>query len=141
MALSFLGGALIMLQSPINAKLGLAAGGPLWAAFLSFLTGTIALGLAALLTRQPLLAATLAQTPPWMWVGGLLGAFFVTTTIFAVPQLGAGLMIVLIIAGQMLAALLLDHTGFLLPAAHPLNAGRLLGALFILAGVVLIKKF
>jgi transporter family-2 protein len=140
MALSFLGGALVMLQSPINARLAAAAGGPLWAAFFSFLTGTVALGLAALLARQPLLTATLAQAPPWLWVGGLLGAFFVTVTIFAVPQLGAGLMIVLIIAGQMLAALLLDHVGFLLPA-HPLNAGRILGALFILAGVVLIRKF
>jgi transporter family-2 protein len=141
MILSFAAGTIIMLQAPINAKLGFIAGSPLWAAFFSFLTGTVFLGLMMLLTRLPLNGAALAGTSPWMWTGGLLGSFFVATTIFAVPLLGPGLMIVLIIAGQMLGALLLDHTGFLLSEAHPMNMGRLAGAICILAGVILIKKF
>lgn len=130
-----------MLQAPINARLSLFAGSPLWASFFSFLTGTIFLVVLAVVTRQPLAIEGIRQTSPWMWTGGLLGAFFVTTTIFAVPQLGPGLMIALIVTGQMLAALVIDHTGFMLPEAHPMNWGRVIGAVFMIFGVVLIKKF
>jgi len=140
MVLSFIAGMVIMFQAPINARLGMALGSPLWATLFSFIIGAIGLGLMLLVTREPLIMATVAQTETWMWIGGLLGACFVATTILVVPQLGAALMIALIVMGQMLTSLALDHTGFLV-SQHPLNWGRAAGAAFIIIGVLLIKKY
>lgn len=137
--ISFVGGAMIVMQAPINARLGSIVGGPLWAAFFSFLCGVIALGLTLLITRKPLPFDNIGQTQGWMWIGGVMGAAFVVTTIFAVPRLGAGLMIALIIAGQLSFAILMDHYGFLVPE-RPVTTLRIAGAALVMAGAFMIFK-
>lgn len=137
---SFAAGAMIVMQAPINARLGAFMGGPLWAAFLSFLTGLAGLGLVLLLARRAPALEQIGQTAPWMWAGGLMGAAFVATTIFAVPRLGAGLMIALIIAGQMSFAIIMDHYGFLVPQSHPATALRVAGAALVIGGAWLVYK-
>lgn len=137
---SFACGVLVVLQAPVNARLGVVAGGPLWAAFLSFLVGLCALGLLLVLRGRPLQVGSLLQAPAWMWCGGLLGAVFVSTTIFAVPRLGAGLMVALIITGQMVSSIIMDHYGVLVPEVHSASALRIAGALLVLAGVWLIYR-
>jgi transporter family-2 protein len=74
-----------------------------------------------------------------MWIGGLLGALFVFTTIFSVPKLGAGLMIVLIIAGQMACAIAMDHYGFLVEE-RSVSLMRIAGAGLVMAGAWLVYK-
>jgi len=136
--LSLFAGAMIVLQAPINARLGSVMGGPLVAAFLSFLTGTLALGLCLLVLRKSVAISQITHTSPWMWVGGVLGAILVFTTIFAVPRLGATAMFALVIGGQVLFSLILDHYGFLLPQATAISPLRLLGAGLLVSGIALI---
>lgn len=133
-------GSLISLQSPVNARLGQTMGGPLVASFCSFAVGTIALALMLVITGQVGRLADFEQTAPWMWIGGLLGAIFVTIAAWAVPTLGAALMISLFVAGQMIAALIIDKTGFLLPAQVDIGWERILGLALIIAGVVLFMR-
>src|SRR5690606_35383850 len=137
---SICAGAMIVMQAPLNARLGTMMGGPLWAAFFSFLVGLAGLALALLAMRRAPALENIALTAPWMWLGGLMGAAFVATTIFAVPRLGAWLMIALIIAGQMSFAILMDHYGFLVPQAHPASLLRLAGAVLVVAGAWLVCK-
>ena len=131
-------GAMLVIQAPINAKLGTVMGGPLVGAFLSFFTGTIVLGIMLMVMRKSILVANITQTQIWMWIGGTLGAALVFTTVYAVPKLGTASMIALIISGQILFSLITDHFGFLLPNAIPVTPARILGALLLLAGVGLI---
>ena len=70
-----------------------------------------------------------------------MGAFFVTMTIVAVPRLGAMSVMALLIAGQMAMSLVLDHFGWLGIPAQPVSLWRILGAVLLFAGVVLIRKF
>lgn len=133
-------GSLISLQSPVNARLGTAMGGPLVASFCSFAVGTLALALMLVITGQVGRLADFEQTAPWMWIGGLLGAVFVTIAAWAVPTLGAALMISLFVAGQMIAALIIDKTGFLLPAQVGIGWERILGLALIIAGVALFMR-
>jgi len=55
------------------------------------------------------------------------------------PPLGSATLIALIIAGQMLAAITLDHFGAFGLTPHPVNLSRLFGAALLIAGVILIK--
>lgn len=139
-ALAVLIGAFLPLQALINAQLGRATAGPLFASFLSFLIGTLALGATLLVLRAPLPSTTaLGQVPAWAWLGGLIGATYVFSATLLVPRLGATALICLIVLGQILASLWLDHVGVLgeVRVADPV---RVAGALLVLIGAVLVVQ-
>ena len=131
-------GAMLPLQGLVNARLGVQAGGPVGAAFVSFLVGTAMLGLYLLATRTPLTLQGAAKWPAWIWAGGALGAIYVACFTLLVPRLGAGAVICLAVLGQVTASLLLDQFGILQAEPKPVDGLRLLGAVLVLAGVVLV---
>ena len=134
------GGSMIAFQSPINARLGSEMGGSLIATFCSFAVGTIVLGVLLFATGHVPRLTDIGHTHAWMWVGGLLGAIFVFISISVVPVLGAALMISLFVAGQLIGALIIDKTGFLLPMSIDVGWERILALGFILIGVVLFSR-
>jgi len=135
-------GAFLPLQVGVNTKLGEAVGSPLISAFISFCVGTIALLSYILITGIPLAnAANAKNASPIAWTGGLLGAFFVASSIILLDKLGAAMTISLIIAGQMLMSLVMDHFGLLGMEVKPISPGRVAGVVLVIAGVVLIRKF
>ena len=129
-------------QAGINAQLNLWTRSPVLSAAVSFGVGTAALILYAVLLRTELPAlSTLGERPWWIWTGGFLGAFLVAATVILAPRLGAAPMLSLIIAGQMLASLLLDHFGLLGFPHQPASPLRLTGILLIIGGVLLVRHF
>src|SRR4051795_8098122 len=89
-ALTALGGGLIALQAPINSHLGKAVG-TFQGALISFLIGTLALTVIAALAKGGLGQMGDARGLAWHWfLGGLLGAVYVTTVLVTVRTLGAG---------------------------------------------------
>ncbi len=140
--LAVLAGAMMPTQAAINNKLAMSVDSPILSAFISFAVGTIALFLYILATGIPLgnlLEAKNASVVAWS--GGVLGAFFVASTITLVPRLGVALTFSLVIAGQMLVTLVIDHFGFLDVPVKEVNLPRLLGVTFITIGVILIRRF
>ena len=138
--LALVAGALLPLQALVNARLGHATAGGLFASACSFLVGTLVLACVLALTRTPIPSAdALLRLPPWIWAGGLLGAAFVLVATLAIPRIGAASLVALVVLGQMCAALLLDRFG-ILQAAREVNATRLLGAALVVAGVVLVLQ-
>ncbi len=139
-ALALLAGISIPTQAGVNATLDQSLRSPIWAATVSFAVGTVTLLVYALVLRLPLpLPAQAALAPSWSWFGGVLGAFFVSATIYLAPKLGATTMLGALLGGQMLAALILDHFGWLGFPTQPITMMRLLGVGLILAGVWLIR--
>jgi bacterial/archaeal transporter family-2 protein len=141
MLLSILAGAVLPLQALINARLALGIGNSLWAAAISFQVGALGLLLLQLALRAPWSELGRAGAiPAWIWTGGFLGAVYVASVIASVPRLGAASVISLVIFGQLMASLLLDHFGVLAPVSHPINFTRLIGAVLLLAGAILIER-
>ena len=139
--LTILAGATLSVQAGINAQLDLHwAHSPILAALVSFLVGTLGLLLCLLVTRTPVPPFS-GRIVPWHWSGGLYGAFLVTITVVAAQRLGATTMIALVLAGQIGSSLVLDHFGFVGYAQKPMSRRRLLGALLLGLGVLLIKIF
>ncbi|WP_024890770.1 DMT family transporter [Luteimonas huabeiensis] len=133
-------GMVLPLQALINARLGQTTSGSLFAAFMSFLVGTLALGAALLAarTRLPPMSA-LVQLPAWIWLGGLLGAAYILSATVLVTRLGAASLICLIVLGQLAGSLLLDHFG-VLSTPRPADWMRILGALLVAAGALLVVR-
>lgn len=135
-------GAILPTQAAINARLSKTVGSSIMAAFISFGVGTIALFLYLLITRQiSLNGVSFQQSPWWIWIGGLLGTFFVAGIVVLLPRLGVALSFSLVVAGQMAAALIFDHFGLLGVSVKEISTGKIIGALLLIAGVFLIRKF
>lgn len=133
-------GGMLALQAPTNAMLARAGGSPVLAALISFAVGTIALLVAWLVSGNRPGNAPFSGLPWYAWLGGLYGAFFVAIAAFAAPRIGLASLITIGIAGQIAMALLLDHFGALGLPRDPISLGRILGALLVIAGVVLVRR-
>lgn len=134
-----LAGVAFVVQQAVNAGLRGAVGSGLWAGFVNFTVGGLAIGLVALALREPLPSLEAAARAPWYaWAGGLLGALYIVGAILLIPRIGAAAFVGLLIVGQMLMSLALDHFGLLGVPVHAANLPRLAGAVFLLVGVALI---
>jgi transporter family-2 protein len=109
-------GVVLPVQFGVNSQLRTFVGGPLAAAAISFVVGAVALAVAALVVQRSL-PGSVASAPWWAWAGGLLGAFFV------------------------LASIVIDHFGLILVPVHEASFPRIIGALLIVAGVVMVQRF
>jgi bacterial/archaeal transporter family-2 protein len=135
-------GAMIPFQFGINAQLARWVGSPIASALVSFLGGTVALAIVMLIQRKPFpTLSKLDGAPWWVWIGGLLGAFYVAGSIFAAPKLGAVTLIAAIVAGQSVASLLIDQFGWVGFAEHHISPGRVAGMALVASGVALVRIF
>jgi transporter family-2 protein len=131
-ALVVLAGAAIAFQSPINAGVAQKVG-TFQATLVSFLVGTAMTVLVVLVAPGGLGALRgVRGLAWWQYAGGALGAAYVTAIIVAVPRIGVTALIVAGLFGQVLAAMLIDHYGWLGVAARPIELRRL-AALPVLA--------
>jgi transporter family-2 protein len=134
-------GLMIPVQAAVNNQLkGHVGSSTLLAALISFSVGTIALAAVSVVNRQPWSAlAGISKADWWHLTGGLLGALFVFGTILLAPRIGVAKMTALIVAGQVIISLVLDHNGWLGLAVREITPMRAFGALMVVAGVFLVN--
>jgi transporter family-2 protein len=138
--LALFAGVCIPTQAGINSQLSVWTRSPVLAATISFAVGTLVLIIYVILIRLPFPDFnTAAEQSWWIWIGGALGAFFVASSIYLAPRLGATTMLAWFLAGQFSASLLLDHYGWLGFAQQPITSVRILGITLVAAGALLIR--
>ncbi|MGN8247852.1 DMT family transporter [Pseudomonas sp. SMV7] len=139
-ALALLAGAVLPFQAAGNAAVGRALGHWLWAAFTSLTVSSLVVIAALLLLRVPApdLGKAL-QGPWWLWIGGVLGALYVAGAAALTPRLGAAGFLVLVVAGQIITAVVADHFGLMGLGGKPLSLARVAGVVLILLGVLLVQ--
>ena len=125
-------------QAPVNAALGKFVG-VVESSCISFTVGALSLLVVALVAGQGSILR-IGDSPPNLWIGGLLGAFYVTTALFVVPKIGAAVMIASVITGQMTAALIIDHIGLLGIPKNPIDLYRIGGLACLAVGIKLLSK-
>jgi transporter family-2 protein len=144
LGLALLAGAALPIQGAVNAELRADLDAPIATGALSFIVATAAMGL--------LLAATMAlaggagprvgplRTVPWWgWLGGLVGATYVTAVFSLMPEIGAAPTIALTVAGQQVASVLVDRFGLFRLPRRRVSALRLASLTALLAGMGLIQ--
>lgn len=137
-----LAGSAFVVQQAVNAGLKGALGSGIWAGLTNFVIGAVAIGLVILVLREPMPSFASASRAPWYaWAGGVLGALYIVGSVFLLPRIGTAALIALVILGQMLTSLTLDHFGILGVSVHEANWPRLAGAALLIAGVGLLCAF
>jgi transporter family-2 protein len=103
---------------------------------------TTAIALAVLLVARRSLAGIgdATEAPPWMWLGGLFGAFVVLTITVTAPRIGVAAVVALLIAGQLAAGSLIDRFGWFGVDRVPLGWQRMLGIALLALGTALVLR-
>lgn len=131
-------GILLSVQVGLNNKLRVALGSPVVAAIISFLVGLVFLAITFVGRRETFPSfKALGQIPPYVYIGGLLGAVYVTSATVLFARLGALQTTGLVVAGQIVASLIIDHYGLLGAAVQPIGLTRIIAAALVVGGVVL----
>lgn len=134
-------GVSVVTQQVLNGSLRDSLGSPAWAGLVSYAGGLLTMIVAVMALSEPAPSwKVMAGVPWWAWSGGLFGGAFILLAILLLPSLGAATLFALVIAGQVLAAVTLDHFGVLGLTPHPISATRLAGAALLIGGVFLIRE-
>lgn len=81
--------------------------------------------------------APLKQVHPVLLIAGAIGASLVFAIAWLIPQVGAGSVMITLLAGQVLGGLLMSHFGWLGSPVEPVTPLKILGVLVMIGGVVL----
>jgi len=145
LVIGFMFGFCPPIQTAINSALGQQLQSPVTSALISFIVGTIVLLILTLFFNRSLKLATFTpnQGPlkPVYFIGGILGVIFVTTNIILMPYLGAALTIIVVMLGQMLMGIVIDHFGLLGTYVSKITPRKVFGILSITIGIILLRLF
>jgi bacterial/archaeal transporter family-2 protein len=140
-ALAFGAGISVVVQQVLNANLRTELNSAVWSGLVSYALGLFCMITLAVVLQEPIpAAAAVTRIAWWGWTGGLFGAVFIGISILVAQKLGAAALIALLVAGQMIGAVALDHFGWLGLAQRPMDLPRLIGICLLIAGVVLIRR-
>jgi transporter family-2 protein len=133
-------GGVLTLQPGLNAEVARRVGNPFGAGVISIFV-SFAVAVALFLSARQNVTWGAALSMPWyLWLGGTIGVIFVVGTLWLAPILGAAVLFVCMIAGQMIAATLADAIGFGGYQAQAFDPWRIAGIGLVLAGVWIFQR-
>ncbi|UPA27836.1 DMT family transporter [Shinella oryzae] len=133
-------GAVVPFQAGANAALGRSLGHPLWGTLVSLCVSLACILPVMLLTKVQLpTLSNLAHAPRWIWIGGIVGVVYITGALMLAPKLGAAGFIMAVIAGQMLASIIIDRWGLVGLPQQPVSWPRLAGLGLIFLGLIVMQ--
>jgi bacterial/archaeal transporter family-2 protein len=139
---AFVAGAFISIQAGSNTQLKKAFGDPMPAVVVNYLLGVTSVLLYSLATRVSIPTLKQASDAPWWsWLGGLFGVLYGLAAVMLGSQMGAATLMALVVTGQLVCSVVLDHFGWLGFDPHPAGVWRIIGAILMVAGLALIARF
>ena len=141
LGLALITGALIPIQAATNTAFSKSIGNPFITGLMVFIVGLLGMFLFILLSRTsfpPL--QQLTSAPPYSYLGGLIIATYVVMITVLVPRIGVGTAIALIITGQIICAVAIDHFGLFNVPLRTINSARIAGVLLMIGGIYLVTK-
>jgi len=139
-ALTVLIGVVLTVHLAMNGKVGLALNNPRVGNALFWCIGAITAILIGISGWEAGALKPLREISPALLLAGVLGACLVFGIAFLIPQIGAGKLTLIMLAGQIVGGLMLSHFGLLGSPREPISVHGVLGTLVMFAGVVLATR-
>jgi bacterial/archaeal transporter family-2 protein len=140
--LTLLVGLCLPVMASANGALSKSMGSPFTATFGIFALAAGLMGISTLLSESPgLTVEGISQTNWKMWLGAFIVVMNIITFTVVPQKIGVANMIVFFIAGQIVSSVIVEHFGLLSFPIHEITWQRLVGIVFLIIGVVMVKKF
>ncbi|MDZ4676053.1 MAG: DMT family transporter [Oligoflexia bacterium] len=141
MVLALLAGVFTTFQSASNGSLARVVGAPAAVTLNTFIFLLLAIVyLAFEWSRGNVSLERWRELSWWQYLGGIFGFGVVLFLTISFPKLGALMAIVLVILGQSLAALFVDHHGLFNMPQVAVSLQRVFAVVLILSGVFLLRR-
>lgn len=139
--LALITGALIPIQAATNASFSKSIGNPLLTGLMVFIVGFAGMTLFILLSRTSFpTKQQIVSAPLYGYLGGLIVAAYVVMITVLVPRIGVGTAIGIIVTGQIICAVIIDHFGLFNVAVRSADLTRITGVVLMIGGVYLVMK-
>lgn len=130
-------GVVLAVHLAMNGKVGSVMNNARVANALFWCIGALGAVIIGLTGWQTGALAPLKQVHPLLLTAGILGASLVFAIAWLIPQVGAGTVMISLLAGQVLGGLIMSHFGWLGSPVQPITLTRALGVLIMIGGVAL----
>lgn len=129
------------MQASVNGRLGSATGSALAA---SCINSTIVCTIILIICLYKhnfgnVIYAFSKKTPKWVFLGGVFGAAFVLANTMIIPVIGARMLMILSVTGQLLCSVLVEQFGWFSTCRKRIKSVQIMGLALMMLGIVLVK--
>ncbi|MGZ3885179.1 MAG: DMT family transporter [Bacteroidia bacterium] len=141
LVLALITGALIPVQGATNSVFSKSIGNPFITGLMVFIVGLAGMLVFVLVSRTSFPSREqLGAAPAYGYLGGLIVAIYVVMITILSPRIGVGTAIALIVTGQIICSVTIDHFGLFNVAVRSFTVTRLAGVLLMIGGIYLVMK-
>lgn len=133
-------GVVLTVHLAMNGKVGAVIGNPRVGNALFWCVGAVMAVIIGLSGWQAGALSALRQVNPVLLTAGAMGATLVFAIAWVIPQIGAGPMTLMLLAGQIVSAMVLSHFGWLGSPVDPISLTKVIGAVVMFAGIMLTTR-
>jgi bacterial/archaeal transporter family-2 protein len=133
-------GAILAVHLAMNGKVGSVLNNPRVGNALFWCIGALGATVIGLTGWQSGALQPLKQVHPVLLTAGVLGACLVFAIAWLIPQVGAGPVMITLLAGQVLGGLIMSHFGWLGSPVEHVTVSKLVGVAVMVAGVILATR-
>lgn len=130
-------GVVLAVHLAMNGKVGSVLNNPRVGNGLFWCIGALAAVVIGLTGWKAGALTPLREVNPLLLTAGILGACLVFAIAWLIPQIGAGPVMITLLAGQVIGGMLMSHFGWLGSPVQPFTVMKILGVLIMIGGVAL----
>jgi len=133
-------GIVLAVHLAMNGAVGAALNNPRVANALFWIIGAVMAAIIGVTGWQAGALGGLRNVHPLLLTAGAIGACLVFGIAWLIPQIGAGPVMLGLLAGQILGGMAMSHYGWLGSPVQPVSPVNVVGAVVMVAGVVLATR-
>ena len=131
-------GFVLTLHLAMNAQVGVIVKNAKMGNAIFWTIGAVTAIIIGLTSWEPEVFSRLKEVPVWLLTAGIMGAALVFGIAWVMPQIGAGPAFVMMIAAQIITAMIFSHFGILGSPQEPISLMKLLGAIMLIGGASIV---
>jgi transporter family-2 protein len=134
---TFLMGIIMSIYLPMNSSVSKYIGSSITANVIFFTIALITAIVIFLFFGEFQSIYRMNEVPAYLYLPGFLSAFIILGTTLLIPHIGARKFFILLIAGQIVTAIVISHFGVLESPSDPISIKKMLGASLVIAGAII----
>ena len=130
-------GVILAVHLAMNGKVGAAIANPRVGNAVFWCIGAVAAIVIGVTGWKAGALAPIATINPWLLTAGILGACLVFAIAWLIPSVGAGPVMIALLAGQVVGGLVMSHFGWLGSPVEPISWIKAVGTLVMIVGAAM----
>ena len=134
LTIAFIMGVAMSIYLPMNSTVSRVVGSSIMANIAFFAVALLTTIVIFIVSNRSDMLLKMRNVPAYLYTSGMISAFILFGTTFLIPQIGARKFFILLVAGQVVMAILVSHLGIFESPKDPVSMKKLAGAVLVMTG-------